>query len=109
MGNSKATKRKRNAQTNGLSEKIQKLSPTAPISPPLSVTDGPKNLSTLISNDELEITVDTLRTLAEYPSVIKLKQCRGLRAAVFDFKQACTTGVNSAGKHRCNTLLTTVG
>jgi hypothetical protein len=97
MAGTRATKRKRNAQSNASSDKIQKLSGTAPISSDSTVSQGPKSLSTLISEEEIEITVDTLLTLAEYPSVIKSKPCKGLRAAVFDFRQACTTGVNTAG------------
>ncbi|KAJ4421897.1 hypothetical protein N0V82_003497 [Gnomoniopsis sp. IMI 355080] len=52
----------------------------------------PKLLQTVVSEEELEITVDTLRTLADNPSLIKSKACKDLRAAVFDFKQASTTG-----------------
>lgn len=55
----------------------------------------PKSLGAVVSGEELEITVDTLQTLAKHPSVIKSKGCKDLRAAVYDFRQACTTGVNT--------------
>lgn len=53
---------------------------------------APKLLQTVVSDEELDIAVDTLRTLAANPSLIKSKACKDLRAAVFDFKQASTTG-----------------
>src|ERR1700753_2746751 len=96
MPGPKSMKRKRNGKTHIPNDKIQKLSGTVSL-PDLSST-GPKLLSTLISEEELEITVDTLLVLAEYPSLIKSKPCKSLRAAVFDFRQACTTGVNTASK-----------
>ena len=46
---------------------------------------------------QFELTVDTLRTLAKHPGVIKSKACKELRTAVYDFRQACNTGVNAAG------------
>lgn len=66
-------------------------------SPPKIVDADPKNLDTLIPAEDLDITVDTLQLLAEYPSLIKLKVCKDLRVAVFNFRQAATTGLNSAG------------
>ncbi|ORY57803.1 uncharacterized protein BCR38DRAFT_413713 [Pseudomassariella vexata] len=90
-----AAKRKRDAKPAALNAKRPK--PTgAPPCPDL--TDGaeriePKSLSAVVSEEEVDITVDTLRSLAEYPSVIKSKGCRELRSAVYDFRQACTTGM----------------
>lgn len=52
-------------------------------------------LASVVSSDELDITVETLQALAENPAVIKAKACRDLRAAVYDFRQACTTGTAS--------------
>lgn len=52
----------------------------------------------LVLPDELEVTVDTLRTLAQNPDIIKSKACRELRTAVYDFRQACPTGLNSTSK-----------
>ena len=70
-------------------------------SPPDSNSDGatfePKNLQTLILDEELGTTVETLKTLTKYPNLIKSKPCRDLRAAVYDFRQASTTGSISAG------------
>ncbi|KAI9155599.1 oxidoreductase [Paramyrothecium foliicola] len=56
-----------------------------------------RNLNAIISPEEIDITVDTLQTLAGNPAVIKSKACRELRSAVYDFRQACTTGTNSNG------------
>jgi hypothetical protein len=98
MSKSKSAKRKRNAQAE-ISRKIQKLA--APITPPpgTSTSTEPKNLQTLIEDDELETTIDTLNLLSEHPNIIKSKACKDLRVAVYNFRQACTTGVNTAGKN----------
>lgn len=68
--------------------------------PPPSASAEPKSLSlsSVISTEELEITIDTLATLSSHPSLIKSKACRELRAAAYDFRSACTTGLNSAGE-----------
>ncbi|KAF2873045.1 hypothetical protein BDV95DRAFT_472380, partial [Massariosphaeria phaeospora] len=55
----------------------------------------PKYLSSLISAEELEVTIDTLTALSRYPNLIKSKACQPLRAAAYDFRSACTTGLNS--------------
>jgi hypothetical protein len=97
MSRLKASKRKRNAQAD-TPKKVSKVSITGIPVTNASTTSIPRSLNTLISDEELEVTVDTLLTLAEYPSVIKSKACKDLRVAVYDFKQACTTGVNTASK-----------
>lgn len=56
----------------------------------------PKQLTSLISPEELEITIDTLHALAAYPSLTKAKPAKDLRAAVFAFRNACTTGQAAA-------------
>jgi hypothetical protein len=96
MSRTKGAKRKRIAQVdipNKLSKPVARTLP----SPDSLAGSEPRSLSTLVSDEELEITVDTLITLADNPSVIKSKACKELRAAVYDFRQACTTGVNTAG------------
>lgn len=99
MAKSKAAKRKRNAQVD-LPQKVPKadsiLTP-----PPDGATREPKNLTTVVDEEELDITIETLRTLTQYPSLTKSKACKDLRVAVYDFRQACTTGVNTAGTLRC--------
>ena len=50
-----------------------------------------------LTQDDLEISVDTLNTLATNPSIIKSKDCKDLRTAVFTFRKACTTGLNASG------------
>lgn len=102
MGGSKSAKRKRNAQAQA-ANKITKTghgslpSPPEGSSPTAAAGFEPKSLTTVISDEELEITVETLQTLAKYPNLTKSKLCKDLRAAVYDFRQSCTTGVNSAG------------
>ena len=92
-------KRKSNAPPAGqLPNKLAKNVTT--ITPPPENDDAtsvePRSIQTVISEEELEITVDTLNTLAKYPGLIKSKQCKDLRVAVYDFRQACQTGVNTA-------------
>jgi hypothetical protein len=95
MAKSKAAKRKRNAQTD-LPQKQAK--PSTTLTPPSDGTNlEPKHLNTVVSDEELDITVETLTALAQYPSLTKSKACKDLRVAVYDFRQACTTGVNNAG------------
>jgi len=102
----KSNKRKLAAQNNGRSNKVAKAVTNSLPSPPSSTeTNEPKNFNTVISEEELEVTVDTLLTLAEHPNIIKSKPCKNLRAAVFDFRQACTTGVNTAGEYYHHILL----
>ncbi|KAJ5438221.1 uncharacterized protein N7458_009219 [Penicillium daleae] len=94
MAKSKAAKRKRNAQVD-LPQKQAK--PSSTLTPPPDGTNlEPKHLNTVVSEEELDITVETLTALAQYPSLTKSKACKDLRVAVYDFRQACTTGVNNA-------------
>ncbi|WJG37274.1 uncharacterized protein FOBCDRAFT_209215 [Fusarium oxysporum Fo47] len=101
MAKTKSKKRKQ-AQAQAQSENPRKIakttSPSIPTPPPDGTTTHfePKNLHTVVSEEELEITIDTLNSLAQYPGLIKSKLCKDLRVAVYDFRQACTTGVNNA-------------
>ncbi|KAF1980868.1 prolyl 4-hydroxylase [Aulographum hederae CBS 113979] len=97
MSKSKAAKRKRDNGNTQAAARKKFQPPSCSMSNPSELTAASKSLSTLVSQEELEITVDTLRTLIESPAVIKSKACKELRTAVYDFKQACTTGVNAAG------------
>jgi hypothetical protein len=97
MTATKANKRKRAAQVDNANKKSRTPTEKAPLTPPSEVNHEPKNVNTVVSEEEIEVTVDTLLTLAEHPNIIKSKPCKALRAAVFDFRQACTTGVNAAG------------
>ncbi|KAJ5152244.1 hypothetical protein N7492_010539 [Penicillium capsulatum] len=94
MAKSKAAKRKRNAQLD-LPQKLPKSTSTL-TPPPDGSSIEPKNLQTIVSQEDLEITIETLTALTQYPSLTKSKACKDLRGAVYDFRQACTTGVNSA-------------
>ncbi|KAL3469221.1 hypothetical protein BJX99DRAFT_265412, partial [Aspergillus californicus] len=86
---SNCSKRKRNAQA-ALPQKALKPNTLPPTPPP----DVP--LQTIISDQELETTIETLSALAEYPTLTKLKACKDLRVAVYEFRQACTTGLDNA-------------
>ncbi|KAI1146179.1 prolyl 4-hydroxylase [Nemania diffusa] len=98
-------KRQRNAQSN-LPNKKSTVKTTLPLSPSsdgvssLKPTDqlDPKNLASVVSEEEIEITVETLDSLAQHPALIKSKACRSLRTAVYGFKQACTTGLNTVAE-----------
>ncbi|GAB7341321.1 hypothetical protein MBLNU457_7590t1 [Dothideomycetes sp. NU457] len=100
-------KRKRNAQVQ--SEKKLKQNPQLPTphdsdESPHDAAKAPGNLhiSSIVSTEELELTIDTLETLSKYPASVKGKACQGLRQAVYNFRQACTTGVNVAGQESLN-------
>lgn len=96
MAKSKSAKRKRSAQVDVPSKLLK--TPATTITPPPDGSDStePKSLATVISDEELEITVDTLTSLARFPGLIKNKTCKDLRAAVYDFRQACTMGTNNS-------------
>ena len=96
MSKSKAQKRKRAAAAQ--SDPSRKQAKTAaPPSPPDSDTPlEAKSLATVTSEEELSITIETLAELARHPGLIKTKQCKDLRTAVYDFRQACTTGANAS-------------
>ncbi|KAI7775617.1 prolyl 4-hydroxylase [Diaporthe eres] len=69
---------------------------TNPVLPTVGAAFEPKFLSTVVPEEDLEITVETLRALVENPGLIKSKACKDLRTAVFEFRKACTTGFNAA-------------
>ncbi|KAJ5205128.1 Prolyl 4-hydroxylase alpha subunit [Penicillium cf. griseofulvum] len=94
MAKSKAAKRKRNAQVD-LPQKLPKAVPNL-TPPPDGITVESTHLNAVVSDEELDITIETLAALAQYPSLTKSKACKDLRVAVYDFRQACTTGVNTA-------------
>jgi hypothetical protein len=95
MSKSKAQKRKQAAQADLPNKKVLKTSGV--ITPPPDSDDAqPKSLQTVVSEEELDITVETLAALAQHPSLIKSKACKDLRAAVYDFKQASATGLAAA-------------
>ncbi|KAK1982654.1 prolyl 4-hydroxylase [Colletotrichum cereale] len=100
MTKSKAKKRKQTVQAE-LPRKAPKTATSATVTPPDSSDDNaaalePKSLQTVISDEELDIAVETLNTLAKYPNLIKSKQCRDLRVAVYEFRQNCASGLNNA-------------
>ena len=95
MKSKNANKKRKAAQVE--SHRLPKIA--RPVSPPDSDESfEPRSIQTVVSDEELEIAVETLTTLAQYPGLIKSKPCKDLRTAVHEFRQACTTGVNAAGK-----------
>ncbi|KAL4944590.1 hypothetical protein BDV06DRAFT_186859 [Aspergillus oleicola] len=94
MAKSKSTKRKRNAQVVP-PQKLLKPS-TLTLTPPPDMATRDLHLQTIVSDEELETTIETLSALAEYPGLTKSKACKGLRVAVYEFRQACTTGLDNA-------------
>jgi hypothetical protein len=125
MSRTKSSKRKRNAQDYVSNKASKQSSATNPFNAATLPSDTnldetkhiyePKSLQTLISEEELDITVETLKTLTKYPSAIKAKCAKELRAAIYDFRMACTTGTNNAGGeflahfHILNSMRRTVG
>lgn len=95
MRKNKAKRALQDQQSHGYAKKTKTFLITTP---PPDAPSTPKTLNDLkLTEDDLEISVDTLNTLAEHPSIIKSKPCKELRTAVFTFRKACTTGSNAAG------------
>lgn len=102
----KSAKRKRHVHSD-TPQKNAKTSTIALAPVPDGAPFEPRSLQTVISDEELDIAIETLTTLAQHPSLTKSKACKDLRVAVYNFRQSCTTGVNAAGKlmtsQRCTT------
>ncbi|KAK0612159.1 hypothetical protein B0T14DRAFT_489500 [Immersiella caudata] len=105
MSKNKSKKRKQNDLASNHPNKQIKTT-KRPTTPPLEGDDRnndgatanaiePTTLQSVISQEELEITVDTLAELAKHPALLKSRACKDLRVAVWDFRQACATGLNS--------------
>jgi hypothetical protein len=75
MAKSKSAKRKRNALA-GYPHKLPKLSETITPPPDPKSSVEPKSLLTLVSDEELETTIDTLALLSDYLNIIKSKACK---------------------------------
>jgi len=87
-------RRQQNLQQDGPSKKIKTTIVTPP--PDGSISE-PRTVQSLgLEAEDIELAVDTLKTLAQNPGVIKSKACKELRTAVYDFRQACTTGFNAS-------------
>lgn len=104
MSKSKQKRKQQAAQQQQQNGAVKKLKTEPSSATPVLSTVGaataafePKFLSTVVPEEDLEITVDTLRALVENPGLIKSKACKDLRTAVFEFRKACTTGFNAAG------------
>lgn len=90
-----AKRKRNNASTNA----VKKQSTTGLPSPPheKDTALGAPSIHAVISPEEMEIAVETLQSLTEHPALIKSKACKDLRAAVYTFRQASTTGMAAAG------------
>lgn len=93
MSRTKSLKRKRRA-----AEALVKSDNNATLPSSDYALADPKTIQAVVVDEDLEITIETLQTIANYPSLIKSKACKDLRTAVYDFRQACTIGLNTAGK-----------
>ncbi|TAQ89065.1 hypothetical protein B7494_g2648 [Chlorociboria aeruginascens] len=94
MSKTKAKRKRQGLQDRGPAKKLQIATVTPP--PDANEAPVPTRLKNLISEEELEITVETLTALAENPTLIKSKGYKGLRRVVHEFRQACTTGFNAS-------------
>lgn len=92
-------KRKRN---NAASNAVKKQATANLPSPPQEkdIALGAPSIHAVTSPEEMEIAVETLQSLTEHPALIKSKACKDLRAAVYNFRQASTTGMAAAGTLR---------
>lgn len=97
-------KRKRTTAAAAHANAVKKQANGIPSPPQDAAPFEPASVHSVISQEEIEVAVDTLRTLSEHPLLIKSKACKDLRTAVFDFRQACTTGLNSAGTSKAGGL-----
>jgi hypothetical protein len=96
MAKSKSKKRQQNLPTDVPSKKLKTAAIVTP--PPEKDVSQPKTIQSIgLDDDDLDIAIDTLSTLTQNPSVIKSKACKDLRTAVYEFRQACTTGFNASG------------
>jgi hypothetical protein len=107
MSKNKNKKRKQNDLASNLPNKQFKTT-NKPITPPLEGDDRsddgvkpnggePTSIHAVVSPEELEMAAETLAELAKHPALLKSRACKDLRAAVWDFRQACPTGLNSTG------------
>lgn len=96
MAKSKSKKRQQGIQNGGPTKKVKQA---AIISPPPEeeLSAEPQSLHSVVPEEDYEIAIDTLKSLAEHPKLIKSKACKELRTAVYGFRQACTTGFNASG------------
>ena len=96
MTKSKQKRKQQGGTPEGPSKKLKTPATITP--PPEKSAVEPKTIQSIgLEQDDLDIAIDTLNALAENPAVIKSKACKDLRTAVYEFRQACTTGFNASG------------
>jgi len=95
MAKSKNKRKQQGLPADGPAKKIKSTNTITP--PPEKGPLEPKTIQSVgLTEDDLELAIDTLTTLAKNPNVIKSKACKDLRTAVYEFRNACTTGFNAA-------------
>lgn len=93
-----AKRKRNNAASNAAKKQATANLPSPPHEKETAL--GVPSIHAVISPEELDIAVDTLQSLSEHPALIKSKACKDLRAAVYGFRQASTTGMAAAGMLR---------
>ena len=101
MAKAKSKKRQQGIQNGGPTKKVKQATIISP-PPEEEPSSEPQSLHSVVPTEDFEIAIDTLNSLAEHPKLIKSKACRELRTAVYEFRQACTTGFNASGRCPCN-------
>jgi hypothetical protein len=97
MGRHKPKRKQQSLPIEAASKKPKTAAIVTP--PPEKDAAQPKTIQSIgLEDDDLVIAIETLNTLTQNPSVIKSKACKDLRTAVYEFRQACTTGFNT---HQC--------
>ncbi|KAF4632893.1 hypothetical protein G7Y89_g5230 [Cudoniella acicularis] len=96
MTKNKAKRKHQGLQNDSAAKKPKNAAIVTP-PPDNFASEEPKTIQGIgLHEDDIELAIDTLHTLAENPSVIKSKACKDLRTAVYEFRRACTTGFNAA-------------
>lgn len=96
MTKSKSKRKQVGLSIDSLPKKLKTSAIVTP--PPEPLASEPKTIRSIgLEEDDLDLAVDTLTTLSQHPNVIKSKACKDLRTAVYEFRQACTTGLNASG------------
>lgn len=79
--------------------------PPAIVTPPsTSNDDAPQSIEELISDEDLQTTIETLQALSEHPALVKQKRLRDLRGVVYDFQAAANSTTAVATKATTSSL-----
>lgn len=73
-------------------QKRRRIEAAPVITPPsTSNDDAPQTIEELVSEEDLQTTIETLQALAEHPALVKQKRLRDLRGVVYDFQAAANS------------------